>query len=289
MSDSTSVPRDARDRRERRRVRRKSPLETLPKVNQLKRNGALVGKTKTHLGHPRSGGAKPIAPAGVRYHLEPEELRSFFRNIPTKSFWYSYFYIQYFYGCRLSEPALILDEDVNFKKKLVLIRRLKKEQEAEGYREYVYATPPRILECVRTALAYKAVKKIEENPFLFASNRKRTTNEVGAERLSQLRNLDGWQAVSRFTAHRMFQKVARIIRLPDVLLHSHVLRHTRAVMLLAMGLTPEKVREELGHSSLNMTLRYVDVADGVRKRLALANKHSVALREDLADMGLGLL
>lgn len=233
------------------------------KVNTLKRRGYFAGPEIVDVN---------------RQHFEPAELMAFFKAIPRHSFWYPYFFLQYFYGCRLSEPALILVEDVSFKKKQIIIKRLKKAQEAEGYRETVYAADQRVLSMVQSVLDWKEKKHYEENPFLFASNRKRESDDVGAERLSQLRNLDGWQAVSRFTAHRMFQRIARSIKMPENLCHSHVLRHTRAVIMMAAGASVDQVQYTLGHSSLKMTQRYVSIAENLKGKLPA----------ELETMGLGL-
>ncbi len=246
---------------------RRSPIDV------LKRAGA--GKSR------KPKGAFDLV-SGKRQYLEPQELVSFFKLMPPTSYWFPYFYIEYFYGCRLSEPALITDDDVNMKKRQITIRRLKKDSEKDGYREHTYEMDERIIACVKTAQRWKEVKGFEENPFLFASNRQRTSGEVGAERLSQLRNSDGWQAVSRFTAHRMFQKVAEAIKLSKELQHSQVLRHTRAVILLAAGAPIEKVTFLLEHSSFKMTERYIPIAESLRPRLT----------DDLfmpgAERGLGL-
>ena len=268
MSTSRSA-RKARKKTSRKGVRR-NPLETLAaagagKVNTLKRRGYFAGKE--------------IAEAD-RMHLEPKELKAFFNHIPKTSYWYPYFFIQYFFGCRLSEPALILDEDVNLQTKQIIIRRLKKQTEVEGYREHVYALDPRVIECVKIAHAWKEHRGIAGNPFLFASSRQRKTKEVGAERLSQLRNLDGQQAVSRFTAHRVFRRIGAEIKLPEPLLHSQVLRHTRAIIMLASGASVEQVQYLLGHSSLKMTQRYLGVAESMK------NKNKVDVK--LVEMGLGL-
>jgi integrase len=201
-----------------------------------------------------------------RNHMEPEELQRFFKSMPKRSIWYPYFFIQYFYGCRLSEPALILDEDVDFKKGQIIIKRLKKKREEAGYQESVYAADSRVLEAVQTALDWKVALKEEANPFLFPSKKK--TEKTGAERLSQLRHLDGFCAVSRFTAHRMFQRVAQQAKLPERLHHSHVLRHTRATLLLASGMAPEQVQHLLGHSSLRMTQRYLGIAESMRHKMS---------------------
>lgn len=208
------------------------------------------------------------APTGERQHLDIPELRAFFSPnvLPETSLWYPYFFIQFFFGCRLSEPALILDEDVSYKKHKIIIRRLKKAQEEDGFLETSYDANERVLKCIETAKKWKVHKGTEENPFLFASNRRRASRDVGAERLSQLRNQDGWQAVSRFTAHRMFQRIAALAKIPEPLRHSHVLRHTRAVMMLVAGEKPEAVQHILGHSSVKMTQRYFLVADVLRRR-----------------------
>jgi integrase len=171
---------------------------------------------------------------------------------------------------------LILDKDVHVKKGVIVIRRLKKAQEKDGYREYVYSADKRVLDCVDVAKRWKTHKHIEKNPFLFASNRKLKT--VGAERLSQLRSLNGWQAVSRFTAHRMFQRVTTSLRFAVELRQSHVLRHTRAVMMLAAGAPPEQVQKLLGHATLRMTARYEEAAQNVRSQLSA----------EFLNMGLGL-
>ncbi len=223
-----------------------------------------------------------------RTYLEPSELKAFFGYMPPTSFWHPYFFIQYFYGCRLSEPALILDTDVvvpvpiknNTRSGKITIKRLKKTSEDAGYLEWVYEADPRIVACVQTALQWKVTKKITENPFLFASGRQRESEFVGAERLSQLRNIGGWQAVSRFTAHRMFHKVAEAVRLPMNLRHSQALRHTRAAIMLASGAPLEQVQWLLGHSSVRMTNGYLLSAENVKAKLRADKRFS--------ETGLGL-
>jgi len=237
--------------RDGKQLTRKNPLVDKPtKVNQIQRRGYFAGQEIIDK---------------TRMHLEPAELQRFFSYMPSTSFWYPYFFIQYFYGCRLSEPALLLDEDVSFEQNKIVIRRLKKVSEAAGYKEHVYPMDPRVTECVKTAYRWKEHRHQQENPFLFPSQRKRS--KTGAERLSQLRNIDGWQAVSRFTAHRVFKQIAKALKLPDNLQHSHVLRHTRATLLLASGVAEEQVQYLLGHGSVQMTRRYLGVAESMRESL----------------------
>jgi integrase len=237
--------------RDGKKLARKNPLADKPlRVNTIVRRGYFAGQEIIDK---------------TRMHLEPAELQRFFAYMPVTSFWYPYFFIQYFYGCRLSEPALLLDEDISFDKQQIVIRRLNKVSEAAGYKEHVYPMDPRVLECVKTAHRWKTHREQQDNPFLFPSQRRRA--KTGAERLSQLRNIDGWQAVSRFTAHRVFKQIAKALKLPDNLQHSHVLRHTRATLLLASGVAEEQVQYLLGHSNVQMTRRYLGVAESMRDTL----------------------
>ena len=253
------------------KMKRRSPLEQ-PHVSDL----ARVARANEALTE--------------RQYLEPEELLRLFRVLSTKpysspfaqedttaigavgdtrvgSFWYAYFFLQYHYGCRLSEPALILEEDVSVKKKLIVIRRLKKSTEAEGFLEVAYPASERVLRCVSAVRAWKRARSLSDNPFLFATFRRREGSEVGAERLSKLRSLDGWQAVSRFTTHRVFLSISRLSRLPDGLRNSYALRHTRAVMLLADGQDPREIQKALSYFSVKQVERYARVAQGVSARL----------------------
>lgn len=257
---------------------RKSPLSQ-PSAKAVKKKEAKAPAKRR-----ATGGFKPLKEEAEitkheRDHLDPKELQAFFKVLPETSYWYPYFFIQYFFACRLSEPALILDTDINVKRNEIHVKRLKKPNDEDGYSEHVYKLDPRVLACVRVAQRWKEQRKVTDNPFLFASNRKRETEDVGAERLSQLRNLDGWQSVSRFTAHRMFQRIAAEIKLPERLRHSHVLRHTRAVVMLACHADIKTVHEHCSHSSIKMTQRYQAFADDAAEKM----KHT-----EIVKMGLGL-
>ncbi len=256
----------ARAKPARRVVARTSPLSQ-PSRKAAKRKEAKVLKA--------AQARKPRPSAESRDFLEPDEVQAFFKVLPVTSFWYAYYFIEYFFGCRLSEPALILDDDCNVKKKQITIKRLKRAKEKDGYREHLYKDlDDRVLKCIDTALRWKKVKKNEENPFVFASSRNRKDKEVGAERLSQLRNHEGHQAVSRFTAHRMFRRIAQQIKLPEHLQHSHVFRSTRAVLMLAEALQKGPVDDEslqrvstlLGHTDVKATQKYLKIAQSMKAK-----------------------
>jgi len=228
-----------------------------------------------------SGAPNRILPAGrfrgdevidaQRKHLEPAEVERLFatltrptRHVERATFWHAYFSAQYYYGCRISEVALILKEDVDKRSQRILLRRLKKRanKDAGGYQEKVYAVPKPLL---RLLLA-QAAQTPDDNPWLFPSPRTARRAE-GAERLSQLRRVGDYAAISRWAAEQRFVHVAAAARIPERLRHSHVLRHTRATLLLAEGAPEEDVRELLGHSSLSVTRRYLGIANALRLRV----------------------
>ena len=213
-----------------------------------------------------------------RQHLQPEELKAFFRAIPQSQPWHAYFFLQYFFGCRLSEPALAMDDDLNRERRTFMVRRLRRVYQEQGYDACNYPVDSRIIDCVDAAIVWKDRKGLGANPFVFPSNRHRESAAIGAERLSQLRNIDGHQAVSRFTAHRMFQKIADDTKMPKRLQHPHVLRHTRAVVMLALGSPVDHVQWFLGHSTVKMTQRYKGAAMTMRGQID----------QEFLTLGLGL-
>jgi integrase len=213
-------------------------------------------------------------PAGLgkpRNYLKPEELRAFFLAIrqdsffPTsmvdRPFWYAYFLLQYRFGCRLSEPALIRNSDIDKLAGTISIRRLKKEKEPNGYREHKCGLDFHALRVVTAVEEWKRGGGYEDNPFLFAARRRRDSQHIGDERLSKLRDLDGWQSVSRFTTYRTFCRLATAAKIPHELQQAGVLRHTRSVVLLAQGHTVEEVRQILGHSATRITKKYLPAAE----------------------------
>lgn len=236
-----------------------------------------------------------------REHLEPDEVKRLFEILKPDPYWYGYFRLQYFFGCRISEIALILKEDVSFEDKGIIIRRLKKrrfplvpytddkgrkrrrlDKEAEpgaGFKEHVYTLTPHLQEVVNDVLTVAP----KANPWLFGSRGSAAKRKiVPVDRLGQLRRVstsDGkvWRAVSRDTAHSAFVAASEVAAIPERLRHSHVLRHTRATLMLAAGAKPEDVKELLGHSSIDVTYTYLHIAKALKLRI-----------DTSAELGLGL-
>jgi integrase len=228
-----------------------------------------------------------------RKHLEPGEVQRLFtvlrepavedggRVFTFGSFWHGYFAVQYFFGCRVSEVALLLKEDVSFKTNEILIRRLKKRQfqkkgdevkkVSDGYTESVYGMTSQLAEAVQGVLdAHETLGISPKNPWLFGSASSRTLG-ASDDRMMLIRRteVDGktHRAVSRDTADTRFRQAATCARLPTHLRHTHTLRHTRATLALAEGLPEEDVRFLLGHSRIETTRRYLGVAKSLRLRL----------------------
>ena len=229
-----------------------------------------------------------------RKHLEPSEVRRLFavlkeplvedggRRFSFGPFWFGYFAVQYYFGCRVSEVALLLKEDVSFKTKEILIRRLKKRQwkkgedgeakrVSDGFTESVYGMTDALSEAVQGVLdAHEALGVSSKNPWLFGSGSLRPLGESN-DRLMLIRRteVDGqtFRAVSRDTADSRFRQASTCARVPERLRHTHTLRHTRATLALAEGIPEEDVRFLLGHSRIETTRRYLGVAKSLRLRL----------------------
>lgn len=210
-----------------------------------------------------------------RQHWEPAELKAFFDAVKGDPFWEPYFMIQYFWGCRVSEPALLAVSDVSVKKKRIVITRLKKnaasEKTPDGVSEDVHDLPAALIPHVKTILAWRKDNNQEGSMWLFPSKVRRGWKPEMVERLSHLRrNPDNLidAAVSRQSATRWFQKFAEEADIPDTknLRRTHVLRHTRATLLFAGGANSDYVKRYLGHSFLSTTEKYIHAADELRRR-----------------------
>ncbi len=227
-----------------------------------------------------------------RNHLEPDELRRFFQAVQGDAFWAGYFSVEYYYGCRVSEVALILIEDIHFKTREIIIRRLKKPkwgykseknaegktkrvkdtdgEEGPGFREQVYQVPEKLLD-----LLGAVPHKDRNNPWFFASPRK-PRQGTPTQRMSEIRRTDGYAAISRDAARLRFMEAATKAHLPPALHHSHVLRHTRATLMLAAGAKEEDVQFLLDHSSIATTRKYLGVAKALRLRMDTSAQLGIA-------------
>ena len=105
----------------------------------------------------------------TRHYLEPDEVKRLFEVIRGDSFWYPYFWVQFYFGCRVSEPALILKEDVSFDSSQIIIRRLKKKTD-NGFSEHVYSLTSSLEEAFRSVLDWNLANDLKNSLFLFPSH-----------------------------------------------------------------------------------------------------------------------
>lgn len=214
-----------------------------------------------------------------RKHLEPEEINRLFGALADDDFWEPYFRITYYWGCRVSETALIFADEISEGR--IVIRRLKKREKAlasgkiqnpGGFAEHSYAIPEHMAPYFERVLDWREARGVDKSAWLFPSRFRRAWRRGPVERVAALRrNADNPldQAISRQSAHVAFKKAAEKGRLPVAkhLRKTHVLRHTRATLLYAAGASVEQVRYYLGHSDAKTTEIYLHEAEGLRARL----------------------
>jgi integrase len=211
-----------------------------------------------------------------RKHLEPAERDALWEVLAPDPFWNGYFRLQYHFGCRCSEVAIVMKEDVDFGGPQgggrIIIRRLKKHElqthegvvNANGFSLNPYPLAPKLVAHLRGANDVVAA----DNPWFFGSPRRSRTQPV--DRVAQLRiTVGGWRAVSRTSAHVRFAAAAALAEIPETLRHTHVLRHTRATLLFAEGKSETEVQSLLGHSDAKTTGTYIGWAAQVKKRASV--------------------
>ncbi len=234
----------------------------------------------------------------TRKHLEPEELEKFFAALKERStYWYTYFRLQYYFGCRVSEVALLLKEDIELSKKQIIVRRLKKKQFrskqveedgklvrrqdksdkiSDGYKESVYALTDKLVVMLKAHM-----KTLDREAKWCFPSPTRSKTCAAKDRMAEIRRLDdGSRAISRSSADNYFRDTARSVGIPKHLCKTHVLRHTRATLMLASGASENDVCFLLGHESIATTRRYIGVARQLRQRMETS-----AIMGDLADGG----
>lgn len=222
-------------------------------------------------GRPLAERAKEIEQKS-REHLEPEELSALWKALRPDPFWFGYFRLQYHFGCRSSEVAILLKEDVDFKTGTIVIRRLKKRDVETGFHEHPYEMPEKLTTILKavTPLVEKA------NPWFFGSPYKATkrahakSEKNTGRRMATIRITDGgWRAVSRSSAENAFKAACVLAKIPPNLSHTHVLRHTRGTLLFAQGAQLADVQYLLGHSDPKTTQIYVGWAGTLKRRAHL--------------------
>jgi integrase len=220
--------------------------------------------------------------ASTRQHLEPPELERFFGALDDDNFWGPYFRLQFFYGCRVSEIAILFASELSIEKRKIIIKRLKKGKNAKrpawveeryppGIMPKTYTLPEVLVPELQALAEHKDASGLSANPFLFPSRRRgqvRAPSRLSYLRLAKGRDGRFYRSVDASTAHRRFKEAVEEAGIPDMksLRRTHVLRHTRATLLYASGATAAEVQHLLGHSSEKITATYLHAAKSMKDR-----------------------
>jgi site-specific recombinase XerD len=156
--------------------------------------------------------------------------------------------LAYKHGLRASEVCNLTVGDVDLKNGVVVIQRLKGSmrtiQALAGHR----GEP--LLDELRAVRAWLRERRDDGSSFLF------TSQKGGRLHRSQF--------------FRVFRSVAVEAGLPPAKHHPHVLKHSLATHLVAANVNLALVKTQLGHKSINSTLRYVSITDGQASRATTA-------------------
>ena len=130
-------------------------------------------------------------------------------------------------GCRASEAADVLLEDVDMENGTARIRHGKGDKERTVYIN---------AECAISLQAYLDGRN-DETPYLFVESRR---------------------PYRKISIHSMDKIIRKIVERTDVRVHvtPHVFRHTTATVAIQHGMPVEQVQRMLGHESLDTTMIY---------------------------------
>jgi integrase len=173
-------------------------------------------------------------------YLEPGEVLALLRVAKAKSArsW-AMILVAYKHGMRASEVCNLRLGDVDLKNGSVVVDRLKGSlrttQAVTGHR----GQP--LLDELKALREWMRERPHDGSDFLFSSQK--------GGRLDR----------SQF--FRVFRSVAAAAGLPPEKQHPHILKHSLATHLVAANVNLALVKTQLGHKSINSTMRYVTMSD----------------------------
>jgi type 1 fimbriae regulatory protein FimB len=173
-------------------------------------------------------------------HLEPREILAVLRTAKARSTrsW-AMILLAYKHGLRASEVCNLRIDDIDFRNGSILVERLKGSmrttQAVTGHR----GEP--LLDEMRALREWMRKRPHDGSDFLF-------TSQKGGR-------------LDRSQFFRVFRSVAAAAGLPPDKRHPHVLKHSLATHLVAANVNLALVKTQLGHKSINSTLRYVSTTD----------------------------
>jgi len=136
---------------------------------------------------------------------------------------------------------------------------------SKGYKRFLYKIDDQLMGVLDKIRIYHETKDLISNRFLFPAMRKRKEGP-NAARMVKIGRLRGDNCISRTVCWRAFKEACEAAGTPESLRHDHVLRHSRATLLLADGVPEEQVMYTLGHESVLTTRRYLGLANALRAK-----------------------
>ena len=151
---------------------------------------------------------------------------------------------------------------------------------SRGFKRFLYTIDDNLMKVLERVNKHNIENSQIENNFLFPALRKRRAGS-NAARMVAIGRLGGDHSISRTMAWKEFKKSCEKSEIPSKLRHDHVLRHTRATLLLADGVPEEQVQYLLGHENIATTRGYLGLANSLRA------KYQTELNSDIAKSLLG--
>ena len=173
-------------------------------------------------------------------YLEPKEVLTLLTAARAKSArsW-AMILLAYKHALRASEVCNLRMDDIDLKNGSVVVARLKGSlcttQAVAGHR----GQP--LLDELKALREWMRVRRDDGSDFLFSSQK-------GGR-------------LDRTQFFRVFRSVAAAAGLPPEKQHPHVLKHSLATHLVAANVNLALVKTQLGHKSINSTMRYVSTTD----------------------------
>jgi integrase len=147
--------------------------------------------------------------------------------------------LAYRHGMRASEVCALRRDDVDLKRQVITVRRLK------GSLETVQPLYPHrgvpLLDEMAALRTYLRDREADGSDFLFVSQK-------GGK-------------LHRCQFFRVFQSIAESAGLPAEKRHPHALKHSLASHLVAGNCNLALIKQQLGHASINSTMQYIGTSD----------------------------
>jgi len=134
----------------------------------------------------------------------------------------------------------------------------------KGIKRFLYKIDDNTHKVLSRILEYNKLNGKSRNHFLFpAFIKRKSKNKKKSARMVQIGRIKGDHCVSRTVCWKAFREACKVSNIPESLRKDHVLRHTRATLLLADGKPEEQVQYLLGHESISTTRGYLGLANAL--------------------------